>query len=201
MTITTLQFGSVNVGSQPNDGTGDDLRNAFIKLNQNFSNISTVGFNAGNILASGEIDITGNLSVSTITTASGNLTLDPSGAATVNVIGDLNIYGNVTRQGGQIDAAYQYYAPTANTAITANINVSRVILDPTSDALGIKFTLPTGNVDAKIITLSSTANIAGLQPIGSLGTTVVPSVNVAIPKGTQIQFFYHAVEGKWYKIG
>jgi hypothetical protein len=115
-------------------------------------------------------------------------------------IGNVNVIGNLITNGGRIEAGYQYYAPSANTAVTANVNVSRVIFDPTVDALGIVFTLPGGNVNAKTIAISSTANIAGMQFIGSLGTTVVPSVNVAIPKGTQIQFFYQASESKWYKI-
>ena len=55
MPITTTSFTSVNVGTSANDGTGDELRNAFIKVNSNFSNISTVGFNSGNILASGNV--------------------------------------------------------------------------------------------------------------------------------------------------
>ena len=29
----------INVGSQANDGTGDDLRTAFTKVNNNFANI------------------------------------------------------------------------------------------------------------------------------------------------------------------
>ena len=56
MPITTTSFTSVNVGTSANDGTGDELRNAFIKVNSNFSNISTVGFNSGNILASGNVE-------------------------------------------------------------------------------------------------------------------------------------------------
>jgi hypothetical protein len=55
MPITTTSFTSVNVGTSANDGTGDELRNAFIKVNSNFSNISTVGFNSGNILVSGNV--------------------------------------------------------------------------------------------------------------------------------------------------
>ena len=55
MPITTTSFVSVNVGTSANDGTGDELRNAFIKVNSNFSNISTVGFNSGNILVSGNV--------------------------------------------------------------------------------------------------------------------------------------------------
>jgi len=55
MTITTQSFIAVNVGTAANDGTGDELRVAFQKVNSNFSNISTSGFNAGNILASGNV--------------------------------------------------------------------------------------------------------------------------------------------------
>ena len=134
----------------------------------------------------------------------------PDGGTTVTIrdlvnnyqttIGNVNVIGNLITNGGRIEAGYQYYAIAGNTAITANVNVSRIILDPTADAWGVVLTLPGSNVDAKTISISSTANIAGMQFIGSLGTTVSPSVNVALPKGTQIQFFYHAVESKWYKI-
>jgi len=63
MTITTNSFISVNVGTSANDGTGDDLRDAFIKINGNFSNLSTVGFSAANISVTNEIDtVTANIS-------------------------------------------------------------------------------------------------------------------------------------------
>jgi hypothetical protein len=55
MTISTQTFVSVNTGTVANDGLGDSLRQAFIKVNSNFSNISTSGFNAGNILAAGTV--------------------------------------------------------------------------------------------------------------------------------------------------
>ncbi len=44
----------INVGNAANDGTGDDLREAFIKVNQNFSTLSVEGINqAANIGAAG----------------------------------------------------------------------------------------------------------------------------------------------------
>ena len=55
MPITTTSFTAINVGTTANDGTGDELRIAFQKVNSNFSNISTVGFNSGNILVSGNV--------------------------------------------------------------------------------------------------------------------------------------------------
>lgn len=68
MTITTEQFIEVNIGTSPNDGTGDALRDAFVKVNANFSNISTVGFVAGNIdvsygIETGQATVNGNLIV------------------------------------------------------------------------------------------------------------------------------------------
>lgn len=60
-TISTEQFTSINVGTSINDGTGDSLRNAFIKVNQNFANISDTGVNTGNISCQGTIEILGNL--------------------------------------------------------------------------------------------------------------------------------------------
>jgi len=49
MTISTEQFIPVLVGTVANDGTGDSLREAFIKVNDNFSNISDIGFDAANV--------------------------------------------------------------------------------------------------------------------------------------------------------
>ena len=67
MTITTSQFIAINTGTVANDGTGDDLRTAFTKVNNAFANIADVGFSSGNISVSGDIEVTGNIT-------SGNLT-------------------------------------------------------------------------------------------------------------------------------
>ena len=63
MTISTVTFLGVGVGTTANDGTGDDLRTAFQKVNANFGWISNTGFNAGNISVIGEVDaVTANIS-------------------------------------------------------------------------------------------------------------------------------------------
>jgi len=66
MTISNLP---INIGGQPNDGTGDSIRAAFDKVNQNFTNLfaayanilnPTVSLaNHGNVTNVSEIDITG----------------------------------------------------------------------------------------------------------------------------------------------
>ena len=181
--IITYAGSGANLVLDP-DGTGDVVLTSNTNL-WVLDTTSSTNTTSGALINYGGAGIAGNVNIG------GNLT----------VAGDSTFNGNVIRAGAQIDSGYQYYAPSANTSITANVTVSRLILDPTVDALGIVLTLPGGNVDAKVLTVSSTANIAGMQFIGSYGTTVSPSVNVAIPKGTQIQFFYHAVESKWYKVG
>lgn len=66
MTISTEQFLAINVGAAANDGTGDTLRNAFIKVNDNFANITTIGFNAGNINVQGGMTVAGNVTVANV---------------------------------------------------------------------------------------------------------------------------------------
>ena len=98
---------------------------------------------------------------------------------------------------------YQYYSPSGNVAFTANIGVNRFIMDPTAGIVshGVQVTLPTGNVDAKTITISTTQPIAALQVLPNLGANLVPSGNITLAAGTGVTYFYHAIEGKWYKIG
>ena len=64
MTITTEQYVPVLVGTTANDGTGDTLRAAFQKVNNNFANIADIGVDTGNINCQGTIEVLGNLVVS-----------------------------------------------------------------------------------------------------------------------------------------
>jgi hypothetical protein len=68
---------TVNLGSSANDGTGDPLRTAFDKINDNFDEIYSVSAVGTNV------DITGNKITSTNT--NGNLVLDTNGTGIVVV--------------------------------------------------------------------------------------------------------------------
>jgi hypothetical protein len=61
MTISTEAFLAINVGASANDGTGDSLRAAFVKVNQNFANITDIGFDAGNISVQGALVLDNSL--------------------------------------------------------------------------------------------------------------------------------------------
>jgi len=82
MTISTEQFLSVNTGISANDGTGDSLRAAFIKVNENFDNMSTIGFDAGNINVGGSVEIFGNITINDNYVPSANT--DPGNAGQVS---------------------------------------------------------------------------------------------------------------------
>jgi hypothetical protein len=70
MTITTEAFLAVSVGASANDGTGDSLRAAFVKVNQNFANIENIGFDAANINVSGSL-VLANVYVPTLANSTG----------------------------------------------------------------------------------------------------------------------------------
>jgi len=79
---------SINLGLYPNDGTGDDLRTAFVKVNSNFTSIYTqltnlngqnLGLGAGIFLN----DVAGVMSFKSITGSNG-ITVTSTGT-TVNV--------------------------------------------------------------------------------------------------------------------
>jgi hypothetical protein len=113
MTISTEQFITVNVGASANDGTGDSLREAFIKLNDNFSNIGDVGFDSGNINVVGAIEVTGNIETSTNLVANAiyvdNFFLSNGDLPMANYPGNIGIAGTLT--------IANVYVPTANTSV------------------------------------------------------------------------------------
>jgi hypothetical protein len=123
--------------------------------------------------------------------------------ATINTIGNITTTGNLITAGGRIDSGYQFYSPTANIAVTANVNVSRVILAPTGTIIsfGANVILPAGNVDAKVITISSNVTIAQLAVYAPVGTSVSPGGNITLGAGNVAQYFYHSATTKWYKVG
>lgn len=97
MTITTHEFTSINVGASANDGTGDELRTAFIKVNANFDYISNTGVTTGNISATA-IEATSLTTTANVTAngvSAGNIFI--TGSADVNTVNSvsLNTTGNV----------------------------------------------------------------------------------------------------------
>lgn len=121
MPFTTPQV--INIGTYANDGTGDDLRTAFEKVNANFSllnselgitsaeNLGSVGFG----LYSGKVD---NVLQFKKLTGSGGVTITSPDANTVNISalssvqgdtnpslgGNLNLNGHIINGSGDVQS-------------------------------------------------------------------------------------------------
>lgn len=96
MTISTEPFVFVNTGTSANDGTGDSLRAAFVKVNENFANIENVGFRAGNANVSGAVR-TSNLLVTTGVVL-GNTAAIAFPNAIINAVTNANSYSQFNIQ-------------------------------------------------------------------------------------------------------
>ena len=97
MTIQTI-----NLGNYANDGTGDDLRTAFEKVNANFAQLgSTVGIQNGTNLGAGthvfaqRNDITANLEFKTLTSVDNSVTITHD-ADTVNLAATQHIVNDIS---------------------------------------------------------------------------------------------------------
>lgn len=142
---------TINIGSTANDGTGDPLRTAFQKINDNFAELYGVDNDLNTLDAN--LDVR-TYSITT-TTTNGDITITPNGTGNINL-------GSITINGSRI---------TANDSSTININEG-VIIDGTlrvDDAVNLNTSL----------TLASGATITEFSTNTALGTsdTVVPTQN------------------------
>jgi len=88
---------TINIGSSANDGTGDPIRTAFDKVNDNFNELySATGAGSGqNISISGQSIISDN--------SNGNIQLDPNGTGEIVFVGDTSMGDSYKHQMGDGD--------------------------------------------------------------------------------------------------
>lgn len=84
---------TVNIGTTANDGTGDPLRTAFTKLNQNFDEVYGNNFVTTNLIAADAVThdkLEGRYTeVTSITTLTGTVSFDASASSVFKLSGDL----------------------------------------------------------------------------------------------------------------
>jgi hypothetical protein len=186
----TLQVNLVNLGSYPNDGTGDDLRSAFVKSNQNFQSIAeNVVLNAVNLGAGTPIfvdKVNNTLRFRSISSANANMAISyDSNGITLNVrdsIGRLEEDPNPTLNGtlilngnniegfGNIDIIGNITAGTINGNFTGDFtgNIS-------GDIVGTLTGDVNGNVNGQVSDISNHT----LEDLGNVSTTI-PSIGQAL---------------------
>ena len=109
---------TINVGTASDDGTGDSLRAAFVKVNENFSEI--YGEIGGDSLS--ELKLTANKITTDATNA--NIILDPNGTGKLEVDSDSLFRGSTTAT-GQIRGATLQIDSDAN--IDGNLTVDGIL--------------------------------------------------------------------------
>jgi hypothetical protein len=107
-----MAYQTVNIGSSANDGTGDQLRTAFDKINDNFSEVYTElgGTSLSNV------SITAN-TISTDDT-NGSLTIAPNGSGTIILANAVSASSNVSVTGKLTVANAAAFSGPANTFVT-----------------------------------------------------------------------------------
>jgi hypothetical protein len=186
----TLQVNLVNLGSYPNDGTGDDLRSAFVKSNENFQSIAeNVVLNAAN-LGNGTplfLDKDGNtLRFRSISSANANMSVSyDSDSITLNVVDSINslvedpnptLAGTLILNGNDIEGF-------GNIDITGDITADTItgnfIGSFSGDISGNINGNLTGDVTGNVTGQVSNINNHNLEDLGNV-TSVVPTNGQAL---------------------
>ena len=160
---------TIDVGSNANDGTGDDLRSAFISVNANFTELYAAS------PVTSQISLAGN----TITTnaSNANLKLLASGTGSIELEGiqirDNHIEGTRSNEDLIISAS-----GTGNIIVGAiRINGTTLSADDSS-SIKINETLQVNTIssdDSSAVTVSDNLNISGTLSVDTIDTNTISS--------------------------
>lgn len=168
-------FSNVNVGTAPNDGTGDSLRTSFTKVNENFQDILSIWPNVS------ENEITANITSRGISyfnlveaeTLSGNTFSSESGNINVTV-SNVNISGGNLSVSGTITSTGIITAPTfsGNTTGTTGTYTGTVTAPTFSGNISGTTGTYTGNISGTSSNLLSINHVVRSPSGSSLDTPI-----------------------------
>lgn len=194
-------FSNVNVGTAPNDGTGDSLRTSFIKVNENFQDILSIWPNVSENELFANITSTyvstfnlieaETVSANILTSDFGNIEITTSNVNISN--GDLDITGTITTSGsittptlnGNIDGTTGSFSGNVSlNTLFGNIDgttgtFSGNISGTSSNLLSINHVIksPTGSELGTSINGVSDAYEFILNPTDNVGSTVAFTID------------------------
>jgi hypothetical protein len=145
---------NINIGSSANDGTGDPLRTAFDKINDNFVELYGTDNDINTLDANLDVN---NFAITTGVT-NGNVTITPNGTGNINL-------GSITVNGSQISSNDSTQITLAdNIQTTGTINVTGAATLATSLTLATGATV-TGILDEDNLGTDSATQLATQQSI------------------------------------
>ena len=166
---------TVNIGSSANDGTGDPLRTAFDKINDNFTELYTASTVSHDITLSGNKISTGS--------SNANLKLEASGTGVIELEGiqirDNHIEGTRSNEDLTISAS-----GTGNLILGAlRVNGTTISADDSSkitfaEAVDITGSLTTNVIssnDSSAIQINDGVNISGTLSANTIDTNTISS--------------------------
>ena len=148
-----MSLANVFIGNAANDGTGDPLRSAFNKINQNFANLAYLNANSNVIVYStGNANVTAvyNAGVASVAGRTGNVTLtvtDVIGAASIGYVNSMqantasvaaNLAANISGTNvinANVAAANLAIASLNSNITVANINIALLQSNAVSQAI------------------------------------------------------------------
>ena len=184
---------NINVGSSPNDGTGDSIRDSFIIVNENFQFVEAFFPNTDVISLTANITSTGNsafnnLTITGTTTSAGNISanyLFGNGSQLTSVAAVTS--GTATFVTGNAQANITSVGTLTSLNLTGNLtgsNVSAGIIGNTGSSLVGTLETPAQTNITSVGTLSSltvSGNIAFGNLTGlSLGSSILSNVFLII---------------------
>jgi len=156
---------TINIGSSANDGTGDPLRTAFDKINDNFTELYGASAEANDILEDSSPQLGGDLDLNghRITTARSNenININPAGTGTIELIANTNVTGDL--------------AITGNTTVSGRIFLGDGATDVTQ-VTGV-FEADNLTIDGTTITSKVTNGDVTIQGNGT-GVVAIPNLKV-----------------------
>ena len=145
---------NINIGSSANDGTGDPLRTAFDKINDNFVEL----YGSDNDLNTLDANLDVNNFAITTGVTNGNITVTPNGTGNINL-------GSITINGSQVSSNDSTQITLAdNIQTTGTLNVTGAATLATSLTLATGATV-TGILDEDNMATNSATQLATQQSI------------------------------------
>jgi hypothetical protein len=180
MTISTT-YTAVNVGTVANDGTGDNLRTAFDKVNQNFGNIYTDGIEVAALNVTGAANaayfagdgsLLTNLPLGTLYGNANVATYLPTYSGNLNTLNNVTVLGNIILS-----------KPLANIFVTGPMgfvsNAGSIVTQGTSKANTVVMSKVCGQIVTHNASLTANTSVGFRFQNAYVSSTDVLILNIA----------------------